>query len=69
MKFLHYARIFLAPTFQAKLYTSTLILEFSIWALLPTISVFFVGSMTRILQSGDIDAFYGIVLQYIGFFF
>ena len=69
MKFLHYARIFLAPTFQVKLYTSTLILEFVLWALLPMISVFFVGSMTRILQSGDIDAFYGIVLQYIGLFF
>ena len=69
MKFLHYARIFLAPTLQAKLYTATVAFEFFLWALLPTISVFFVGSMTRILQSGDVDAFYGIVFQYIGFFF
>ena len=69
MNFLRYTRIFLAPISQAKWYTSTLIFEFFLYALLPITSVFFVGDMMRVLQRGDLDMLYHTMIWYTICFF
>ena len=69
MNFLQYTRVFLAPISQAKWYTSTLAFEFFLYALPPITSVFFVGDIMRVLQTGDVGMLYHTMIWYTFCFF